>query len=146
MEAALRFARLFLSLLLGLSAVLWIAPALAEKRVALVIGNSAYRNVANLPNPAGDSAAMVDLLKAVKFDVVETSRDGGIAELRRAIRDFADVAADSDVAVVYFAGHGIEIDGMNYLIPVDARLARDFDVEDETVSLDRVLRSVPFAK
>ncbi len=126
--------------------VLGAVPGLAEKRVALVIGNSAYRSVAGLPNPVNNSAAVVALLKAIKFDVVETRRDVGIAELRRAIGDFSDQAADSDVAVVYFAGHGIEIDGMNYLIPVDARLVRDFDVEDETVSLDRVLKALEGVK
>jgi uncharacterized protein YraI len=66
--------------------------------------------------------------------------------MRRAISDFSDVARDSDIAVVYYAGHGIEVDGVNYLVPVDATLARDFDVEDETVSLNRVLKAIESAR
>jgi len=128
--------------------LLWsgILPGHADKRVALVIGNSSYRNVASLPNPVNDASAMVETFKAARFDVVELRRDVGIGDLRRAIGDFAGTAADADIAVVYFAGHGIEVDGTNYLIPVDAHLARDFDVEDETVSLDRVLRAVEPAR
>src|SRR5262249_32680097 len=64
----------------------------------------------------------------------------------RAIGDFSDMARDADIAIVYYAGHGIEVDGVNYLIPTDARLARDFDVEDETISLDRVLRAMDSAR
>jgi formylglycine-generating enzyme required for sulfatase activity len=66
--------------------------------------------------------------------------------MRRAIGDFSDTAADADIAIVYYAGHGIEVDGVNYLIPTDAKLARDFDVEDETISLDRVLRAIDSAR
>jgi uncharacterized caspase-like protein len=118
----------------------------AEKRVALVIGNSAYRNVPSLPNPANDADQVAALLKSAGFSAVELRHDLGIAELRRAISDFAEAASDVDVAVIYFAGHGIEIDGANYIIPVDARLLRDFDIEDETVSVDRILKSIEPAK
>src|SRR5262249_20931014 len=76
------------------------------------------------------------------FDVVEARQDLGVAELRRTVREFAAAASDADIAVVYFAGHGIEVGGTNFLIPVDARLLTDFDVEDETVSLDRVLAAL----
>lgn len=62
--------------------------------------------------------------------------------MRRAISDFAEMASDANVAVVYFAGHGIEVDGANYVIPVDAKLSRDFDIEDEAISLDRILKSI----
>jgi formylglycine-generating enzyme required for sulfatase activity len=120
--------------------------ALAEKRVALVVGNSAYRNVPSLANPVRDAAAVADLFKASGFSTINLQRDLDVAALRRTVGDFAETARDADVAVVYFAGHGIEVDGMNYLIPVDATLARDFDIEDETVSLDRILRSVQPAK
>ena len=68
------------------------------------------------------------------------------AETRRALRDFADRARDADIAVVYYAGHGIEVDGANYLIPVDAKLERDTDVYDEALSLDRVLVAIEPAK
>ena len=115
--------------------------ALAEKRVALVIGNSAYQNVAKLPNPANDARAVAALLKNAGFDVV--SRDDlGNTDMRRAMRDFTNIARDADIGVVYYAGHGIEVNGTNYLIPVDAALQQDVDVEDETLSLDRVLRTL----
>jgi uncharacterized caspase-like protein len=121
-------------------------PASAEKRVALVLGNSAYQNVARLPNPVNDGAAMAATLKDAGFDVVDSRHDLLAAETRRALRDFADRARDADIAVVYYAGHGIEVDGTNYLIPVDARLERDTDVYDEAFSLDRVLLAIEPAK
>jgi uncharacterized caspase-like protein len=118
------------------------APAMAEKRVALVIGMSEYRQVPRLTNPARDADAMTALFRKAGFDEVESRRDLGIADLRRAIRDFAEASRGADIAVVYYAGHGIEVDGVNYLIPADAKLVSDFDIEDETISLDRVLRSL----
>src|SRR2546427_3466196 len=121
-------------------------PAFAEKRVALVLGNSAYQNVAQLPNPANDSAKIAATLKDAGFDVVDSRHDLPAAETRRALRDFADRARDADIAVVYYAGHGIEVDGTNYLIPVDAKLERDTDVYDEAFSLDRVLLAIEPAK
>jgi uncharacterized caspase-like protein len=121
-------------------------PAFAEKRVALVLGNSAYQNVARLPNPVNDGAVIAATLKSAGFDVVEERHDLPAAETRRALRDFADRARDADIAVVYYAGHGIEVDGTNYLIPVDAKLERDTDVYDEAFSLDRVLLAIEPAK
>ena len=119
-----------------------IMPGFAEKRVALVIGNSNYQHVGRLRNPVNDAAAIATLLRSAGFAVVEPRSDIGMVQMRRAISDFAETTRDSDIAVIYFAGHGIEVDGTNYLIPVDAVLARDFDVGDETISLDRVLRAV----
>ena len=121
-------------------------PAFAEKRVALVLGNSNYRNVAPLANPVNDSARIASTLKDAGFDVVDSRRDLPAAETRRALRDFADRARDADIAVVYYAGHGIEVDGANYLIPVDARLERDTDIYDEGLSLDRILIAIEPAK
>jgi uncharacterized caspase-like protein len=121
-------------------------PAFAEKRIALVIGNSAYRNVAPLPNPVNDGAAFAATLKPAGFDVVDSRQDLAAAETRRALRDFADRARDADIAVVYYAGHGMEVDGTNYLIPVDAKLERDTDVFDEAFSLDRVLLAIEPAR
>ena len=114
-------------------------PAFAQKRVALVLGNSAYQNVAQLTNPVNDSARIAATLKDAGFDVVDSRHDLPAAETRRALRDFADRTRDADIAVVYYAGHGIEVGGANYLIPVDARLERDTDVYDEALSLARVL-------
>ena len=121
-------------------------PAFAEKRVALVVGNSNYKNAAALPNPANDAAAIAATLKGAGFDIVESRLDLQAAEMRRALRDFADQARDSDIAVVYYAGHGIEMDGTNYLIPTDARLERDTDIYDEAFSLDRVLLAIEPAR
>src|ERR1700686_4385883 len=121
-------------------------PALAEKRVALVLGNSAYQNVPRLPNPVNDGAVIAATLKDAGFDVVDSRHDLSAAETRRALRDFADRARDADIAVIYYAGHGIEVDGTNYLIPVDAKLERDTDVYDEAFSLDRVLLAIEPAK
>jgi uncharacterized caspase-like protein len=121
-------------------------PAFAEKRVALVLGNSAYQNVARLPNPVNDGTVIAATLKNAGFDVVEERHDLPAAETRRALRDFADRARDADIAVVYYAGHGIEVDGTNYLIPVDAKLERDTDVYDEAFSLDRILLAIEPAK
>src|SRR5258708_18140203 len=85
-------------------------------------------------------------LKNAGFDGVEERHDLPAAETRRALRDFADRARDADIAVVYYAGHGIEVEGSNYLIPVDAKLERDTDVYDEALSLDRVVVAVEPAK
>jgi uncharacterized caspase-like protein len=85
---------------------------------------------------------MAATLKDAAFDVVDYRHDLPAAETRRALRDFADRARDADIAVVYYAGHGIEVDGSNYLISVDARLERDTDVYDEAFSLDRILVAV----
>jgi uncharacterized caspase-like protein len=121
-------------------------PAFAEKRVALVIANSAYRNVALLANPVNDGALISATLKEAGFDVVDSRHDLPALETRRVLRDFADLARDADIALVYYAGHGLEVDGANYLIPVDANLERDTDVYDEGFSLDRVLLAIEPAK
>jgi uncharacterized caspase-like protein len=138
-----RFAFLFF---IGFSFCISVSPALAAKRVALVIGNSAYQNVPSLANSANDAAAVSDTLKAAGFDVVESRRNLKNAELRRVLNDFYDSARDADFAVIYYAGHGIEVDGSNYIVPVDAVLERDRDVYDETVSLDRLVQSIEPAR
>lgn len=118
------------------------SPALAEKRVALVIGNAAYKHTAPLSNTLNDANAISSLLTKAGFDVVESRGDLGVVDFKRALRDFVHTAMDADIAVVYYAGHGIEIRGTNYLIPVDARLASDYDAEDEAVTLDRIVLAV----
>ena len=133
-------------LFLAAALLLVCQPALAEKRVALVLGNSAYQNVAPLPNPVNDGAVIAATLKDAGFDVVDSRHDLPAAETRRALRDFADRARDADIAVVYYAGHGMELDGANYLIPVDAKLERDTDVYDEAFSLERILLAVEPAR
>jgi hypothetical protein len=137
--------------LLGIVLTVWLTllvshPALAEKRVALVIGNSTYQKVAKLSNPANDAAVVAAMFKSAGFDMVESKLNLTISELRKTLRDFGNKSRDADVAVVYYAGHGIELDGNNYLIPIDATLETDADVLDETLPLDRVLFAVEPAK
>ena len=129
-----------------LLSVLVCQPAFADKRIALVIGNSAYRNVARLTNPANDAAAMAETFRKAHFDVVDSRTDLTVLEMRRVLRDFGAKARDADIAVIYYAGHGIELEGTNYLIPVDAQLETDTDVYDETLPLDRLLVAVDPAK
>ena len=121
-------------------------PALAEKRVALVHRQFRLSKRGAASNPVNDGALIAATLKHAGFDVVDSRHDLPALETRRALRDFADRARDADIAVVYYAGHGIEVDGTNYLIPVDAKLERDTDVYDEAFSLDRVLLAIEPAK
>lgn len=121
-------------------------PAFAGKRVALVLANSAYQHAPSLANPVNDGSVMAKTLKDAGFDVVDSRHDLTALDTRRVLREFADSTRDADIAVVYYAGHGIEVEGSNYLIPVDAKLERDTDVYDEALSLDRVLVAVEPAK
>ncbi|MBV9561205.1 MAG: caspase family protein [Bradyrhizobium sp.] len=121
-------------------------PALASKRVALVLANANYQNAGQLANPVNDGALMADTFRNAGFDVVDARFNLTALDTRRTLREFADRAQDADIAIVYYAGHGLEVDGQNYLIPVDARLERDTDVFDEAFSLDRVMVAVEPAK
>jgi len=120
--------------------------AAADRRVALIVGNSAYRNGATLANTVNDAAAIAQLFRAAGFDVVDARHDLGSLDFKRAVREFSIETRNADVAVVYYAGHGIELDGTNYLVPVDAKLASDFDAEDEAIALDRIVRSIEPAR
>ena len=113
-------------------------PVYAQTRVALVIGNGAYVKVPRLDNPKNDASAMEAMFKAAGFAAVVRTNDLGAAAMRRALRDFSDTARDADIAVVFYAGHGIEVGGINYLVPIDAVLERDIDAQDEAIPLDRV--------
>ncbi|ETR78128.1 caspase (peptidase) [Afipia sp. P52-10] len=120
--------------------------ALAERRVALIVGNSNYSAVPQLPNPARDANAIAKLFKDAGFDTIETHLDVGNLDFKRAIRKFEDTAVDADIAVLFYAGHGIEIGGTNYLIPIDAKLASDRDAPDEAIPLDRLVLSADGAR
>src|SRR5262245_40873862 len=128
----------WMGLLLMLAVLGAAASASAQKRVALVIGNGTYTKVARLDNPKNDAAAMEAMFKAAAFTSVVRLEDLGVAAMKRVLRDFSDTAQDADIAAVFYAGHGIEVAGVNYLIPIDAVLERDIDVQDEAVSLDRI--------
>src|SRR3954469_7064336 len=120
--------------------------SLADRRVALVIGNSAYQNVAQLINPGRDASAIGELFKNAGFEVVNVGLDLGSLDFKRRVREFGTIVRDADISVVFFAGHGIEVNGTNYFIPVDAKLASDFDADDEGVSLDRIIRTLEPAR
>jgi uncharacterized caspase-like protein len=127
---------------------IWLASgsAQAEKRVALVMGNSAYKNVPKLRNPVNDAALVGGMFRKAGFEWVDIRTDLNGGEMRKALRDFGARAREADVAIIYYAGHGIEFDGTNYLIPTDATLETDSDVLDEAVALDRALFAVEPAK
>lgn len=121
-------------------------PAHAEKRVALVIGNSAYKSAPKLANPVNDATLVGGMFRRAGFESVDLKLDLNASEMRRTLREFAARTRDADMAVIYYAGHGIELDGANYLVPTDATLETDGDVLDETVPLDRALFAVEPAK
>ena len=114
--------------------------ALADGRVALVMGNSTYAHIGRLPNPDNDARDMSAALRRVGFEVT-TELDADRVELTEALRQFTRRSVGADVSLVFYAGHGIEMDGVNNLVPVDARLERDVDVRFETVTVDDLLVS-----
>ena len=122
--------------------VFLVAPAVvfADGRVALVVGNSTYAHIGRLPNPDNDARDMSAALRRLGFEVT-TELDADRVELTEALRAFTRRSAGADVSLVFYAGHGIEMDGVNYLVPVDARLERDVDVRFETVTVDDLLVS-----
>jgi hypothetical protein len=123
-----------------IAALLALAPAdaQAEKRVALVIGNSAYRNAPALPNPRDDAAAIAATLQKLGFSV-QSGFDLDRAATEQMLRAFGDTLGDADVALFYYAGHGLQVDTKNYIVPVDARLASENDLPFEAVDLTLVL-------
>jgi len=129
-----------------LSMVLAADAAFADRRVALIVGNSTYQAVPQLPNPARDANAVMNMFRDAGFDTVDVQLNVGNLEFKRAIRKFEAAADQADIAVVYYAGHGLEIGGINYLIPVDARLASDRDADDEAIPLERLVSSADGAK
>ena len=117
------------------------SPAFAAQRVALVIGNATYAHVPALANPLNDAADVGGALDRLGFAVTRLE-NADRASLWRGLQEFALAASASEIAVVFYAGHGIEVDQRNFLVPVDARLASDQDVEFEAVPLELVSRAV----
>jgi uncharacterized caspase-like protein len=128
-------------LLLGAIAVglaLMTAPANAERRVALVIGNGAYKHASVLPNSVGDAGAIASLLRKINFDVIEGAdldRDALVSHLSA----FRQKAEGADVALLFYAGHGAAVPGRNYLIPVDAHLKSEIDLNIGALNVDDVI-------
>jgi tetratricopeptide (TPR) repeat protein len=122
------------------------AGATTTRRVALVIGNGAYQNVHPLANPPRDARLVADALRAVGFQEVTLANDLTRDKFFDTLHAFALAAEKADWAVVYYAGHGLEIGGVNYMVPVDAKLAVDKDAETEAVALEQVIAAVGAAR
>src|SRR5213593_3600228 len=124
--------KLMLVVLLPLVLSLMPGAARAEKRIALVVGNAAYQ-AGVLATPANDAGLIAQTLQAAGFDVVG-ARDLDQDSLRRAFRDFVDkaqAAGPNTVAFVYLSGYGLQLEGENYFVPVDAKIVRDSDVASQ---------------
>jgi uncharacterized caspase-like protein len=121
------------------------SPAEA-RRVALVIGNAEHKFLPVLKNPVNDATEVAATLENLNFDKVILKKDLGVEGFRAALRELSRDAKDAEAAVVFFAGNGIQVDGRNYLIPVDARLASVGEVEQEAVALQAVIEHVAEAK
>jgi len=127
----MRVARSFVATILAVVVFTSASVVLADGRVALVVGNSTYAHIGRLPNPENDAVDMAAALARLGFDVT-TELDADRVVLTEALRAFTRRSAGADVSLVFYAGHGIEMDGVNYVVPVDARLERDVDVRYET--------------
>jgi hypothetical protein len=118
------------------------APAAAaEKRIALVIGNSAYQNTGELRNPRNDAADMAGALRRLGFEVLD-GRDLDKRSMERIIRQFGLRLSNADLALFFYAGHGVAIGGQNYLVPTDARLGAEGDADFEALPLSLVLKQM----
>jgi tetratricopeptide (TPR) repeat protein len=116
------------------------------RRIALLIGNSQYKNAGPLDNPSRDVDALASALRVSGFQNITVRKDLTREQMISSIRDFANEADNADWALVYFSGHGIEFGGTNYIIPVDAHLSTDREVEIESVDLGKILTSVDGAR
>ena len=132
------FSRIALLLMLA-TAFAW--PAMAEKRVALVIGNGNYLKAAELKNPVNDASDMAEKLKSLGFDVV-SGTNLGHKKLLETVKDFSTRIEGADVALFFYAGHAVQVDGVNYIAPIDTDIARESDLDFETISLELIRRQM----
>ena len=124
-----------------------ISPAMVEaKRVALVIGNSAYVNTGSLPNPVNDANIVADSARKAGFDDVIVALDLTVSSFQRELRTFREKADGADIAMIYYAGHGMEGQGENWLIPIDAKLNAVSDLADEAINLEEMTEAVSGAR
>jgi len=128
-----------LALVVGMAVVA--TTAQAERRIALVIGNAAYTHAPALANPANDAKAVAQALERLNFEVV-SGFDLGNTELRKTVREFAGKVSGADVALFFYAGHGLQVGGENYLIPVDAAIQTEADLDFNAVKMDLVSRQM----
>ena len=129
--------RIFFLFAAVLGLMLWREPAFADKRVALVIGNSSYVHTAKLPNPENDAHDLVETLQSLKFDTI-LKINLTWRELDSALEEFERKAQGADVALFFFAGHGLQFRGKNYLLPVDADLEDEVSLRYNTLAIDKV--------
>ncbi|MET4512577.1 caspase family protein [Bradyrhizobium sp. I1.7.5] len=136
--------RLMIGTIVALAAILTTKPAVAERRVALVIGNSAYQHVSRLDNPNNDARLVAETLRSVGFSLVG---GGALLDLDKssfdsAIQNFGDQIVGADVALFYFAGHGVQVRGSNHLVPINANPTKEADVDFQMVDVALVLRQM----
>lgn len=139
----LRLGIAFLAAILAalLSSGLGAGAALAAAKAALVIGNGAYRNVQPLVNPPNDAADMAAALKGIGYSVTLV-KDGDLSAMNDGLRAFLRDADHADSALIFYSGHGVQVKGRNYLIPVSAQISDELDLDTQTVSLDKLLELV----
>jgi uncharacterized caspase-like protein len=120
------------------------SPAKADKRVALVVGNSSYRNITQLGNPRNDASLMAETLRSIGFKLVggRALIDLDKASFDSAVQRFGSELAAADVALFYYAGHGVQVRGSNYMVPVGANPAKEADVDFQMVDVALVLRQM----
>ena len=115
--------------------------ASAAERVALIIGNGAYLQAGKLKNPANDAQAIAASLERLGFKVV-LGIDQSLAQMRQSLYEFAQIADGAELALFYYAGHGVQVDGKNYLLPTDAKLTREIDLDFATIEMDLILKQL----
>ena len=128
-----------------LASLLLALPAAAEKRVALVVGNSAYKEVGALANPVNDANEISAALKSAGFEVI-LGVNVDKREFDTKVRNFADLLENADAAIFFYAGHGLQVAGRNYLIPVDAHLQGERDLDFDAVNLDFIMKQMELGR
>jgi len=137
---------LLISSFVAVAASLWAPPSqAASDRVALVIGNGAYENAAQLANPPNDASDVAKALRNIGFDVVE-GHNLGKRDMEGKIREFGKKLDNANLALFFYAGHGLQVSGRNYLVPIDAKLDRPADLNFETFDVNVVLQQMEAEK
>jgi Caspase domain len=121
------------------------SAAVAGDRLALVIGNGAYANAPRLANPANDAADIAQSLRSIGFEIVE-GRDLDKRAMEQKIVEFGHKLDGASLALFFYAGHGLQVSGQNYLVPIDARLQRAGDLSFETINVNQVLAQMEVEK
>ena len=133
-----------LAALTALLLAMFVGPAAAEKRIALVVGNAAYQNITRLDNPRNDAKLMADTLSSLGFALIggRAQLDLDKQSLDAAVQNFGRQIQGADVALFFYAGHGVQVSGSNYLVPVSANPTREADVDFQMVDVNLVLRQM----